>query len=72
VALGRIRSSLAEVKLLIDMNLSPAWTRFFAAHAIEATHWSDLGDPHAQFERCALVIVEPSRRRSRVLPLFRK
>jgi predicted nuclease of predicted toxin-antitoxin system len=33
--------------MLIDMNLSPAWVEFLAAHAIEAVHWSRVGDPRA-------------------------
>jgi predicted nuclease of predicted toxin-antitoxin system len=31
------------MKLLIDMNLSPRWTTFFAASHIEAIHWSVIG-----------------------------
>jgi predicted nuclease of predicted toxin-antitoxin system len=31
------------MKLLVDMNLSPRWTRFLADAGIEAAHWSDLG-----------------------------
>jgi predicted nuclease of predicted toxin-antitoxin system len=38
------------VKLLIDMNLSPDWVEFFASRAIEANHWSTLGDPRAPDE----------------------
>jgi predicted nuclease of predicted toxin-antitoxin system len=37
------------VKLLIDMNLTPAWIPFLADHAIEAQHWSDVGD-HAALD----------------------
>jgi predicted nuclease of predicted toxin-antitoxin system len=33
------------MKLLIDMNLSPAWVGFFAGQGIEATHWSTVGQP---------------------------
>jgi predicted nuclease of predicted toxin-antitoxin system len=31
------------MKLLIDMNLSPRWSAFFAASSIEAIHWSAIG-----------------------------
>ena len=33
------------MRLLIDVNLSPAWVPFFAAHGYEAIHWSTVG-PH--------------------------
>jgi len=35
------------VKLLVDMNLSPRWTRFLSDAGIEAAHWSDLGAGNA-------------------------
>ncbi|HYR27385.1 MAG TPA: DUF5615 family PIN-like protein, partial [Thermoanaerobaculia bacterium] len=38
------------MKILIDMNLSPAWVEFLAEHAIEAVHWSEVGDPKATDE----------------------
>jgi predicted nuclease of predicted toxin-antitoxin system len=31
------------MKLLIDMNLRPAWAAFLAQYAIEAIHWSSVG-----------------------------
>lgn len=31
------------MKLLIDMNLSPAWVGFLAGAGLEAVHWSQLG-----------------------------
>lgn len=31
------------MKLLIDMNLSPLWTDFFAAKKVDAIHWSTIG-----------------------------
>jgi predicted nuclease of predicted toxin-antitoxin system len=31
------------MKLLIDMNLSPGWARWFAEAGLEATHWTTLG-----------------------------
>jgi len=33
------------VKVLIDVNLSPAWAAVLAAHRIEAVHWTSVGDP---------------------------
>jgi len=35
------------VKVLVDVNLSPAWTDLFAEHHIEAVHWISVGDPRA-------------------------
>ena len=35
------------MRLLVDMNLSPRWVEFFAAHGIEADHWSALGASRA-------------------------
>jgi predicted nuclease of predicted toxin-antitoxin system len=35
------------MKLLIDMNLSPAWVDFLARHGWDAVHWSTIGDPRA-------------------------
>ena len=34
-------------KLLLDMNLSPAWVATLQRHGWEATHWSAVGDPTA-------------------------
>ena len=33
-----------ELKLLIDMNLSPQWIEALADAGIEAQHWSKVGD----------------------------
>ena len=33
--------------LVIDMNLSPEWVSWFAAHGISAVHWSAVGDPRS-------------------------
>ncbi len=33
-----------ELKLLIDMNLSPRWIEALADAGIEARHWSEVGD----------------------------
>lgn len=35
------------MKIVIDMNLTPAWVEFFAARGIESTHWSRAGNPSA-------------------------
>jgi predicted nuclease of predicted toxin-antitoxin system len=35
------------MKLLIDMNLSPLWVKFFADCGIASVHWSILGNPSA-------------------------
>ena len=38
------------MKILIDMNLSPVWTRVLQAENIEAVHWSSVGAPDAPDE----------------------
>ncbi len=35
------------MKILIDVNLSPAWVDFLLDHGLEAVHWSTVGDPRA-------------------------
>ncbi|HUI41379.1 MAG TPA: DUF5615 family PIN-like protein [Terriglobia bacterium] len=35
------------MKILIDMNLSPSWARFFMDHGVEAVHWSSVGEVSA-------------------------
>lgn len=35
------------MKVLVDVNLSPAWTGVLADHHIEAVHWTSVGDPRA-------------------------
>lgn len=35
------------MKLVVDMNLSPAGCAFFAAHGLDAVHWTAVGDPRA-------------------------
>jgi predicted nuclease of predicted toxin-antitoxin system len=32
------------MRLLLDMNLSPAWVRFLEENAFEAVHWSTVGE----------------------------
>jgi len=36
------------VKIIIDMNLTPMWVEYLASAAVEAVHWSSLGDPKAK------------------------
>jgi len=36
-----------NLRLLIDMNLSPEWTAEFASRGWDAVHWSEVGDPTA-------------------------
>jgi predicted nuclease of predicted toxin-antitoxin system len=35
------------IKVLIDVNLSPAWTAMLGTNGIEAVHWTSVGDPRA-------------------------
>ena len=35
------------MKLLIDMNLSPAWVQFLANAGFESQHWSEIGNAYA-------------------------
>jgi predicted nuclease of predicted toxin-antitoxin system len=35
------------MKLLLDMNLSPAWVGFLQQEGFESLHWSTVGDPKA-------------------------
>jgi predicted nuclease of predicted toxin-antitoxin system len=35
------------MKVLIDMNLSPAWIEAFIKSGIESVHWSQVGNPDA-------------------------
>jgi predicted nuclease of predicted toxin-antitoxin system len=35
------------IKVLVDVNLSPAWTKMLATKGIEAVHWTAVGDPRA-------------------------
>jgi len=35
-------------RVLLDMNLSPAWVEFLRERGIEAIHWSAVGDPRAK------------------------
>lgn len=37
-----------NVKILIDMNLSPQWVEIFHTNNISAVHWSTIGDHKAK------------------------
>lgn len=39
--------SSASLKILLDMNLSPAWVPFLKEAGFECVHWRDLGDVRA-------------------------
>jgi predicted nuclease of predicted toxin-antitoxin system len=36
-----------SIRLLVDMNLSPAWVEVFKRHGWQAIHWSQVGSPAA-------------------------
>jgi predicted nuclease of predicted toxin-antitoxin system len=35
------------MKILVDLNLAPAWVGFLSERGIEARHWSEVGDLRA-------------------------
>ena len=35
------------MKILVDMNLSPAWVPFLTQAGFDCVHWSSVGDPRA-------------------------
>jgi predicted nuclease of predicted toxin-antitoxin system len=36
-----------SIRVVIDMNLSPAWVQAFVDSGMDAVHWSAVGDPRA-------------------------
>jgi predicted nuclease of predicted toxin-antitoxin system len=38
------------MRILVDMNLAPAWVAVLQRAGIEAVHWSSVGDPRAADE----------------------
>jgi predicted nuclease of predicted toxin-antitoxin system len=36
-----------SIKIVIDMNLSPAWVSTLESHGWPAVHWATVGDPRA-------------------------
>ncbi len=51
------------MKILLDMNLSPAWCSFLKAGGHEAIHWSDIGSLNAS----DLEIMEWARKNSYIV-----
>ncbi|MEI7923744.1 MAG: DUF5615 family PIN-like protein [Planctomycetota bacterium] len=39
---------MSQIRILIDMNLSPNWVEAFIAHGWPALHWASIGDPSAR------------------------
>jgi predicted nuclease of predicted toxin-antitoxin system len=35
------------MKILVDVNLAPAWVDVLQAHGYDAIHWTQVGDPRA-------------------------
>ena len=35
------------MRILVDVNLSPAWVDELIAQGFEAVHWTSVGDPRA-------------------------
>jgi uncharacterized protein (DUF433 family) len=42
-----VSSNRAAMRLLLDMNLSPAWVDFLEAEGWETVHWHAVGEPNA-------------------------
>ncbi len=38
------------MRILIDMNLSPEWVKFFEQNKVQSTHWSEVGEANASDE----------------------
>jgi len=36
------------MRVLLDMNLSPAWVVYFQAEGIVSLHWTEIGAPDAE------------------------
>lgn len=51
------------MRLLVDMNLSPAWVPFLEAAGFEAVHWSSVGAPNAPDQ----IIADWARRHQHIL-----
>lgn len=47
MAYSRKRIATRDVKILIDMNLSPRWAEILAGHGWLTKHWTEIGDPRA-------------------------
>jgi predicted nuclease of predicted toxin-antitoxin system len=46
----KLTSRELNVKIIIDMNLSPLWVERFLMLGFSALHWSSVGDPRAADE----------------------
>src|SRR5438874_1497513 len=44
---GKPIGRLMNVKILVDMNVSPDWVPLLERHGWPAIHWSQVGDPRA-------------------------
>ncbi len=51
------------MKVLVDMNLSPEWTKEFEIHNIEAIHWSGVG----KFDAPDIVIMDWARENNHII-----
>jgi predicted nuclease of predicted toxin-antitoxin system len=67
-----------SLRLVVDMNLSPEWIPWLMQRGWTAVHWSTIGDPKANDAAImswalargyAVVVIEQTKRRVRVLPL---
>lgn len=38
---------MTEIRLLVDVNLSPLWCDYLQAQGWDARHWTEVGDPRA-------------------------
>jgi len=47
-----------NLRIVLDMNLSPVWVDFFAAYSINAQHWSQLGNPRDIDEKILAKAIE--------------
>jgi predicted nuclease of predicted toxin-antitoxin system len=44
------------MKILLDMNLPPAWVDFLENHGIQAIHWSNVGSYDASDKEIMMLI----------------
>lgn len=51
------------MKILIDMNLSPAWVQEFELHKIAAVHWSAVG----RFDAPDVILMEWARENNHIV-----
>lgn len=63
-----------SLQILIDMNLSPDWVDELSKHGWAAVHWSAIGvaalkQHETDLSSGALVVIDESKSRVRVLPI---